>query len=260
MNPDMVCRPDERLEDLQRNGLRILQKQQGYRFGMDAVLLAHFATLRTNDCVADLGTGSGVLPLLMSQWEPTSRFYAFELQAELADMARRSVALNQLEKRITVYQADLRTAPEVLGRGRMDAVVCNPPYGERGSGTVSPGESRRLAMQETECTLQDVLDASAALLKNRGRLWICLPARRTMALWDAMRARRLEPKRARLICAKANKPPYLLLTEGVKNANNSLSWMPPLIACHADGTPTDELKALYGEYAEPDAETARSGQ
>ena len=214
---------------------------------MDAVLLAHFTALRAQDRVADLGTGSGVLPLLMSQWEATARFYAFELQAEFADMARRSVALNHLESRITVYQADLRTAPETLGRGQMDAVVCNPPYGERGSGTISPGASRRLAMQETECTLDDVLDASAALLKNSGKLWICLPARRTLALWDAMRARRLEPKRARLICAKANKPPYLLLTEGVKNAKASLVWMPPLIACRDDGTPTDELNALYDE-------------
>ena len=245
MCPECICPPDEDLEDLQRNGLRIFQKRQGYRFGMDAILLAHFAALRPKDRVADLGTGSCVLPLIMSQLEPTAQFDAFEIQPQIADMARRSIAMNGLEARIAVHQADLRSAPEILGVGKLDAVVCNPPYVERGSGTVSPGESRRLAMQETDCMLNDVLDASALLLKNHGRIWICLPAIRALALWDGMRARRLEPKRVQMVSAKATKEPYLLLTEGIKNARPSLRWMPPMIACREDGSATEALNALY---------------
>ena len=111
MPNEQFCQPGERLDDLQNNGLKILQKPDGFRFGMDAVLLAHFARLRKRDTVADMGTGTGILPLLMSQSEPTARFYGFEWQADVADMARRSVAMNGLTERITIYDSDLRDAP-----------------------------------------------------------------------------------------------------------------------------------------------------
>jgi tRNA1Val (adenine37-N6)-methyltransferase len=139
------CRADERLDDLKNNGLMILQKKNGVGFGMDAVLLAHFARLRPHDRVADLGTGTGVLSILMSRAEPTARFFAFEIQPELADMARRSVALNGLEDRIKVYDRDLREAAAMLGRESCTAVVCNPPYGRRGDTVASGTRSRLLA-------------------------------------------------------------------------------------------------------------------
>jgi tRNA1Val (adenine37-N6)-methyltransferase len=246
LNSTDLLRPGERLDDLQNNGLRILQKPGTFRFGMDAVLLAHFARLRPGDRVADMGTGTGILPLLMSQSEPTARFFAFEWQPEMADMAHRSVALNGLEERITVYGEDFRNAAAILGHGSMTAAVCNPPYGKRGGTCPNPTEEQRLSRHETECGLSDVIGACAAVLENRGRLWMVFPAPRALELMDTLREKRLEPKRIRLVCAKADRPPYLVLIEAVKNARPALQWMPPLIACREDGKATDELRALYG--------------
>jgi len=241
-----LCLPDERLEDLQRGGLRILQKRDGYRFGMDAVLLAHFARLRPQDKVADMGTGTGVLPILMSQTEPTAVFHAFERQADMADMARRSVELNGLGGRITIHAEDLRNAQAALGAQSMTAVVCNPPYGKRGVTMPSQTKARLLACHETECGLADVAGACAAVLKNRGRLWMCFPAARVLELADELRAHRLEPKRARMVCSGVNRAPYLLLLEAVKNAKPALCWLPPLIVSTESGAETDEIRAIYG--------------
>ncbi len=238
--------PGERLDDLQNNGLFILQKNDGFRFGTDAVLLVHFARLRPRDRVADMGTGTGILPLLMSRTEPTARFFAFERQADMADMARRSVAGNGLAERITVYNADYRDAAATLGSGSVDAVVCNPPYGKTGGAAPDETEARRMACRETDGTLAELARACAAILVNRGRLWISFPAARLLELADALRAARLEPKRARLVCAKAGRPPYLALVEAVKNARPSLAWLPPLTVLDDNGRETDEIRAIYG--------------
>ena len=245
MPNEQFCQPGERLDDLQNNGLKILQKPEGFRFGMDAVLLAHFARLRKRDTVADMGTGTGILPLLMSQSEPTARFYGFEWQADVADMARRSVAMNGLTERITIYDSDLRDAPRLLGRESVNAVVCNPPYGKLGGVILSSTQTKTLARHETECALGEILLASAAILRNQGRMWLVFPAPRALEMLDSLRACHLEPKRLRMVCAKASKAPYLLLVEAVKNAKPMLLWLPPLIVYHEDGTETDELREIY---------------
>ncbi len=242
-------REGERLDDLQRDGLHILQKPSGFRFGMDAVLLAHFTRMRPRDTVADFGTGSGILPLLMSQMESSAMFHGIELQPDMADMARRSVLLNGLEGRITIHAADLREAPALLGCESMNGVVCNPPYGKRGSVIVSEREGHLLARHETDCALDDILKASAAVLRNQGRFWAVFPAARALELLDGLRACHLEPKRLRMVCAKASKPPYLLMVEAVKNAKPMLTWLPPLIVYHENGEETDELLSIYGEAA-----------
>ena len=243
-------RQGERLDDLQNHGLMILQKVKGYRFGMDAVLLAHFARIPRGGQIADLGTGSGVLPLLMSQREPTARFFAFENQPELADMARRSVALNGLQDRIDVRCGDLRNAPDTLGPGSLDGIACNPPYGRRDTADASIRDARRQACHETDCSLRELAETCDTLLKNRGRLWLCFPAARMPELTDALRACRLEPKRARMVCARADIPPYLFLMEAVKNAKPSLLWLPTLTVCREDGTETEEIRRIYDPCAE----------
>lgn len=240
-------REGERLDDLQNHGLRILQQRNGFRFGMDAVLLAHFARLHPRDRVADFGTGTGILPLLMSQCEPTATFHAFEIQPAMAEMARRSVRLNGLSGRIRVYAADMLNAASVLGYESMNGVVCNPPYAKNGAGIVSADRGLAAARHETQCTLQALLHAASAVLRNRGRLWMVLPAPRALELMDAMREAKLTPKRLRMVCAKASKPPYLLLLEAVKNARPGLHWLPPLMVYREDGQETDELRALYGQ-------------
>lgn len=245
MPNEPLCHEDERLDDLQNNGLRILQKPDGFRFGMDAVLLAHFTRLRLRDVVADMGTGTGILSILLSQTEPTARFHAFEWQSDMADMARRSIVLNALEERIAVYCEDMRNAAHILGRESVNAIVCNPPYGKQGGVIPSQTEARLLARHETECGLGELVQACTAILRNQGRLWMVFPAPRALELLDELRANQLEPKRIRMVCAKVSKAPYLLLVEAVKNAKPMLMWLPPLIVYHEDGTETDELKDIY---------------
>lgn len=235
----------ERVDDLQRNGLRIIQSPSAFRFGMDAVLLSDFARLRPHDRVADLGTGTGILPLLLSQKEDTAVFEAVEIQPDMADMASRSVALNGLKDRIHVHAMDMRKAYEQFGRESMDAVVCNPPYGKKGGTLGSETSSVLIARHETDCTIEDVAASCSALLKNHGRLSIVFPAQRMLELCDALRKCRLEPKRIRLVCAHVDKPPYLVMIEAMKNAKPQLLWMPPLVVYHADGTETEEIMRIY---------------
>jgi len=245
LQSEPLCHTDERVDDLQNNSLHILQKPAGFCFGMDAVLLAHFTRLRANDHIADMGTGTGILPILMSQMEPTARFDAFEWQPDMADMAKRSVQLNHLETRIAIHTEDLRNAPQIIGRESVNGVVCNPPYGKQGSVILSQTGAQCLARHETDCTLADIVRASSAILRNQGRLWMVFPAARMLELLDALRENRLEPKQMRMVCAKLTKAPYLLLVEAVKNAKPMLKWLPPLVVYHEDGTETSELRAIY---------------
>jgi len=240
-----MIKAGERLDDLQRGGLRILQKTDGFRFGTDAVLLAHFASPRPKDRVVDLGTGTGILPLLMSARSPGASFTAIELQPEMADMAARSVSLNQLEGRITVLEADLRDAPSLLGCGSADLVVCNPPYSPLGAALANADPAQALARHEVGCTLAQVIESASKLLRNGGRLAMVFPAQRLLELLDAQRAARIEPKRVRLVHQRVEDAPKLALAEGVKLGRPALHWLPPLILCDADGAYTEETNSIY---------------
>lgn len=240
-----LVKENERIDDLQRNGLRIIQSPDAFRFGMDAVLLADFTRLRPRERVADMGTGTGILSLLLSQKEESCTFEAVELQPEMADMASRSVQLNHLEDRIHVHNMDMRNAWETLGREQLHAVVCNPPYGKRGSVLTSETQTVLLSRHETDCTIEDVAASCAAVLRNHGRLSIVFPAQRMLELCDALRQKRLEPKRIRMVCAHVDDPPYLVMVEAMKNAKPQLLWMPPLVVYHSDGTETDEIRRIY---------------
>ncbi len=238
-------KPHERVDDLQRNGLCIIQNPSAFCFGMDAVLLADFAAIRPGDRVADMGTGTGILPVLLSQKDATARFHAFEIQPEMADMARRTMGLNGLEGRITVHAMDMRKASEAVGVETLDAVVCNPPYGKLGSCLPSETRALEMARHESGITLPEIIGACARVLRNLGRLSMVFPAPRILELCDALREKRMEPKRIRLVCAKADRAPYLVLVEAMKNARPALAWLAPLVVYHPDGSETPELKRIY---------------
>lgn len=242
---EFEVRADERLDDLQNNVMKLLQKKHGFRFGMDSVLLKDFVRIKPGEHVADLGTGSAVLPILLSQKENSAFFHAFEWQPELADMAARSVRGNQLDGRIAIHCADLRDAAQMIGKASVHAVVCNPPYGKKDNILESPNENKRLSRQETTCTIDEILYSCASILKNLGRLYMVFPSQRLLELLDSMRRYKLEPKRLRMVCGKASKAPYLFLVEGIKNAKPMLHWLPPLIVYHEDGAETEELKQIY---------------
>jgi len=247
MEEATLIREGERLDDLQRNGLRILQRTEGFRFGTDAVLLADFAGVKKGEHVADVGTGTGVLPLLLSARAEGTTFDAFEIQADVADMARRSVLINGLEDRIRVHNIDCREAAKAIGHERCQLVVTNPPYTRGGAGLVSPMQQRALSRSDSDCEIGEWIAACARLLKNGGRLCCVFPAPRFLELCDAMRASRVEPKRVRFVAARETSAPKLVLTEGLKGGRPGLHVQPLLITHDANGDFTQEMRRIYGE-------------
>ncbi len=243
----LLVREGERIDDLQRGGLRILQRADGFRFGTDAVLLADFCAAKPGERVCDMGTGTGVLPLLIAARAPGTTFDAFEIQPDVADMAARSVALNGLTDRIRVHALDLRQAASVVGCETCDLTVTNPPYTARGAGLVSPSAGRAAARNGGDCPLPEWIAACARVLRNGGRLCAVFPAARLLDLFDAMRAARVEPKRVRLTAARADAAPKLALVEGKKGGRPGLHFLPLLVTHTEDGQPTDELRRIYGE-------------
>ena len=242
-----LIRPGERLDDLQRAGLRILQRQDGFRFGTDAVLLADFAAAKRGERVCDMGTGTGVLPLLIAARSEETTFDAFEIQPEVADMASRSVRLNGLSGRIRVHNADCRDASSCIGHEVCHLVVTNPPYTARGAGLVSPAQTRALARSGEECSLEEWMAACGRVLRNGGRLCCVFPAARLLQLCDAMRSARVEPKRLRLVAAHADSAPKLLLLEGIKGGRPGLHVLTMLLTHTPGGGFSQEMRRIYGE-------------
>ena len=238
--------PNERIDDLQRGGLRVIQRADAFRFGTDAVLLADFAAPRRHDRVCDLGTGTGIIPLLLYARENTISADAVEIQPDMADMAVRSMALNGLSEKIRVLPGDLRQIRTLLLHARYDLVTCNPPYGKAGGTLLNPDASKRLARHEESCAIEDVACAAAWLLQNGGRLCCVFPAARMIELSDAMRKYRMAPKRIRMVHSRVEKAAHLCLMEGMLDARPGLIIEPPLVIYDENNAYTLELRRIYG--------------
>ena len=236
---------DERLCDLQLASLFILQKKTGFCFGFDAVALADFCAVRKYECAADLGTGTGILPLLLYGREPTATFEALELDERMADMARRSVKGNGLEKAIGVACGDIREVCARYPGGAFSLVTCNPPYVALTDGCAAPGETRARAASEASITLSGVVQAAKYLLKNGGRFCFCLPPKRMAEAFSTLLEAKIEPKRVRFVHSCAEKEARLTLLEGVLNARPGLRVMPPLIVRDERGGDTPEVRRIY---------------
>ena len=244
-NGSAFARPGERIEDLQRNGLKILQRSDAFRFGTDSVLLADFAAPRPRERVADLGAGSGVLCLLMSDSQPTAMFDMVEVQPQMADMARRSVQMNGLEERIRVHELDMRQAAAVLGYARHGLVVCNPPYGRPGRTLRSRQAGIDRARHLSDLSLEEIARSGSALLKDGGRMALVYPAAGLLDLMTALRGARLEPKRVRLVQPGPAAAPKLALLDAVKGAGSQLHWLAPLVLKEPSGEWSGEWKRIY---------------
>jgi len=237
---------NERIDDLQRGGLRVIQRADAFRFGTDAVLLADFAAPRRHDRVCDLGTGTGIIPLLLYARENTISADAVEIQPDMADMAARSMALNGLNEKIRVLPGDLRSIRTLLPHARYDLVTCNPPYGKAGGTLLNPDASKRLARHEESCAIEDVACAAAWLLQNGGRLCCVFPAARMIELSDAMRKYRMAPKRIRMVHSRVEKAAHLCLMEGMLDARPGLIIESPLVIYDENNAYTPELRRIYG--------------
>lgn len=242
---DGMILPGERLDDLQLAGLRILQKDSGFRFGMDAVLLADFTRMEARDRAADFGTGTGILPLLLAGRGRAEHVDAFEIQPAMADMAERSVRLNGLTERITVHALPVEQADQVVAPLSLDAIICNPPYGTPGTTLLNPNAALSTARHQTEEGLRAWFRMAYRLLRGKGRFSMIYPAPRMLEVMQELQKARLEPKRFRLVYPYADKPANLVLIEAMKDAKPMLHPEPPLIVYEADGSMTAELKRIY---------------
>lgn len=241
MNP---LHPDETLDELRAGGLQIIQAKSGYRFSLDPVLLCAFARVEVTDSVADLGTGAGVIPLVLAAWSGASRIVGVEIQPALADRASRSVRLNGLEDRVEIVEGDLRRIAEVLPQGSFDAVLSNPPFRRAATGRAAPVAERAAARHELAGGLDDFIDAAAFLLKGKGRLYIIHLAERLAELLEAMRRGGMEPKRLRTVHGRQGDPARMVLVEGRKGGRPGMTVEAPLFVYSGEEY-TQEVVELY---------------
>lgn len=228
---------DETREYLIPDGAAILQKRDGFRFGTDAVALARFAAThlrvrngrRLTERAVDLGTGTGIIPLLLALDTEIPQIRAIEIQSDMADMARRSVAGNRLEERITVIEADLRQADSLLGRGCHDLVLCNPPYQPMGAAIHNEGKTVRDSRHEIHCTLADVVGQAARLLRNDGAFCVVHRPERLAELFCLMSQSGIEPKQLQMLHRSSQAAPSLVFVRGIRCGRKGLTVLPPLI-------------------------------
>lgn len=236
--------PGERVDDLIIGGLKIIQHEQDFCFSLDAVLLSRFATLRPGASVVDLGTGSGVIALLLSALG-AGKTVGVELDGRAAAMADRSIRLNGLTDKIQILQGDFRDIRELLPAGVWELVVCNPPYRPVGRGYLNENGRQAIARHELTARLEDVLAAARYLVKYRGRFAMVHLPERMPEILQAMSLGGIEPKRLRLVQPSPGKKPNMLLVEGIRGARPGLEVLPPLIVHQADGGYTEEIQSYY---------------
>ena len=237
---------NERLDDLQRNGLKIIQKTDGFCFGMDAVLLSGFASVKPGERALDLGTGTGIIPLLLSAKTKGDHFTGLEIQTEIMKMAQRSVALNGLEKKIDIIQGDIKEASRIFGAASFDVVTSNPPYMNDAHGLKNPGDVKAISRHEVLCTLEDVVREGTKALKPGGRFYMVHRPHRLAEIITVMRQNKLEPKRMKFVHPFADKDANMVLIEAVRGGGAWLKLEPPVIVYKEPGVYTDEIYEIYG--------------
>ncbi len=234
------------MDELHRNGYSIIQNPEKFCFGMDAVLLSGFARVKKGERALDLGTGTGIIPILLEAKTKGEHFTGLEIQEESADMAARSVALNHLEKKIAIVTGDIKDASERFGASSFDVITTNPPYiiGEHGLSSAS--HAKAVARHEILCTLDDVLQQSAKLLKPKGRFYMVHRPFRLAEIMYKMVSCGIEPKRMQLVYPFADREPNMVLIEGLRGGNSRLQVEKPLIVYRKKGVYTDEIYDIYG--------------
>ena len=236
---------NERIDDLQRNGLRIIQNEKKFCFGIDAVLLSGFAKVKDDENVLDIGTGTGIIPLLLSAKTNGRHFTGIEIQAESADMARRSVCMNGLEEKIEVVCDDIKNADKLFGSATFDVITTNPPYMIGNHGLTGDNLEKAIARHEIMCNFDDIARMGSYLLKNKGRMYIVHRPFRLVELFSCLEKYKLEPKRMRMVHPFIDKEPNMVLIEALKGGNSRIAIEKPLIVYNKPGEYTDEIIEMY---------------
>lgn len=241
----MIIYEDEQTDDLQLNGLKIIQKKKGFKFGTDAVLLSDFASGSHAESIADLCTGTGIVAVLLSAKTDAKKICAVEIQEDIAEMAKRSAELNGLENRVFIKCGDLKECVGFYGKRAFDLVTCNPPYMRYGAGVPNESGSKLISRHEVMCTLEDVIKTASELVTVSGHfVMVHRPSRLCDALY-LMRKYEIEPKRIRFVHKNEKEEPVLFLVDGLYKGKSDVKVLPPLIMYTENGEETEELKRIY---------------
>lgn len=243
---NVIIKDNERIDDLQRNGYRIIQNRERFCFGMDAVLLSGFASAPVGGKVLDLGTGTGIIPILMAAKTEAASLTGLEIQPESADMAARSVELNDLGSRVSIVTGDIKEADALFPKASFDAITCNPPYMIGQHGLQNPEDAKAIARHEILCTLDDVCRVTAGLLKPQGHFYMVHRPFRLAEIMATMMQYKLEPKRMRLVYPFVDAEPNMVLIEGVRGGRSRMTVEKPLIVYESKGVYTKEIIEVYG--------------
>ena len=237
---------DERLDDLQRNGYQIIQKKNGFCFGMDAVLLSGFARVKQGEKAIDLGTGTGIIPILLEAKYEGEHYTGLEIQDEMADMAARSVALNHLEEKVSIVKGDIKEASRLFGAASFDVVTSNPPYMNDAHGLKNPDLPKAISRHEVLYTLDDVTREAARLLRPGGRFYMVHRPHRLIEIITALTKYKLEPKRMKMVHPFVEKDANMVLIEAVRGGKSMIKVEAPIVVYQEPGVYTQEIYDIYG--------------
>ena len=248
MEKEIKIENNERIDDLEYKGLKIIQKIDGFCFGIDAVLLSDFAKdIKNNSKVIDLGTGTGILPILISAKTNASKIIGVEIQEEIANMAKRSVELNELANKIEIINKNIKNLEDELEIGTFDAIVTNPPYKKLETGLTNENQIKYISRHEVEANLEDFISVSSKLLKNNGSMYMVHRPERLADIMFLLKKYKLEPKILRHVQSNTEKPPKLILIKAIKNAKPFLKIEKPIYVYNSDGEYTDEILKIYNK-------------
>ncbi|WP_302537885.1 tRNA1(Val) (adenine(37)-N6)-methyltransferase [Clostridium saudiense] len=237
---------DESIDDLQLNGLQLIQKEQGFRFGVDAVLLSHFANVKKKHRVIDLCTGTGIVSFLVYGKYKPQEVIGLEIQDDMVEMANRSSKLNDTSDIVKFVQGDLKDKALLDSLGRFDVVTVNPPYKLNNAGILNPNDKLAIARHEIMCNLEDVIVSARRLLKDNGRMFIVHRPERLADIFGLMRKYKIEPKRVRLVQPNTKKAPNIVLVEGQRDGGTFLKWEETLYVYDDNGNYSEEINRIYG--------------
>ena len=245
---NIELKENERIDDLEYKGLKIIQNTEGFCFGIDAVLLSDFAKeIKNNSKVIDLGTGTGILSILLSGKTNLNKIYGIEIQEEVANMAQRSVKLNNLEDKIEIINENIKNLANIFEKNSFDAIVTNPPYKKLNTGEKNEKENKLISRHEITASLEDFIKISFDLLKDKGTLYMVHRPERLAEIIYKLKQNKLEPKVIKLVHSNINSEPKLILIKAVKNAKEFLKIEKPLFIYDEDGNYTEEILKIYNK-------------